>query len=106
MARRKKTEPASAAGTPLVLAGVLDIAAAQHLRQHLGNALDAGDPLRFDARAVERIDASALQLLYACVQAATSKGMSCTWDGVSEALCTAADLCGMRDSLGLTGHAP
>ncbi len=106
MARRKKIEPAGAAGTALVLAGVLDISAAQQLQKNLSHALDAGGPLRLDARGVERIDASALQLLYACVRAAATQGTPCVWDGVSESLCTAADLCGMRDSLGLTGQAP
>lgn len=104
MARRKKTDQASAAGTVIVLTGAIEVSTAQHLQKDLGNALDAGGMLRLDARQVERADASALQLLYACMQAATARGMTCTWEGASEALCTAADLCGLRDSLGLGGR--
>lgn len=105
MARRKKTDQTDAAGTAVVLAGALDVSTAQQLQQNLSNALDLGAPLRLDARQVERVDASALQLLYACVRTAADRRTACTWDGASEALVTAADLCGLRDSLGLTGQA-
>jgi len=96
----------SRAGVSLVLAGVLDISTVQQLRENLNDALDAGGSLRLDARQVERADACALQLLYACMQQVTVCGVTCVWEGVSEALYAAADLCGMHDCLGLTGHAP
>ena len=96
----------SGAGTPLVLAGMLDISSAQQLQKKLNDALDAGGSLRLDARQVERVDACALQLLYACMQQAAVRGVTCAWEGVSAALCTAADLCGMREVLGLTARTP
>lgn len=77
---------------PIVLAPVLDTAAAAPLRQALRSALDAAQPILLDASAVERIGQACLQVLAATEAAADLAGLDFRVVGASPAFADMATL--------------
>ncbi|HEY9199531.1 MAG TPA: STAS domain-containing protein [Gammaproteobacteria bacterium] len=87
--------------TVVVLGQMLDIAQAQTLKAELAQCLASGLAVRLDARRVERVDASVLQLLCAFMGAADTNNVSCVWNDVSPAMRTAVELTGLNHVLRL-----
>jgi len=86
--------------TQLVFAPVLDIVGARSLYAQLSEVLrDGGTPV-LDASRVERVDAAALQLLAAFCRNARDAGHNPRWHAASPALCEAATLLGLQETLG------
>lgn len=76
----------------IVLAAVLDTAAAAPLRQTLRTAIDAVQPINIDASGVERIGQACLQILAAGEAAAESAGLDFHIVGASPAFADMATL--------------
>ena len=86
--------------TPLVFEPVLDIAGARQLYNELNAALIGAKALVLDASRVQRIDTAALQLLAAFAHATRATGLPLRWHAASTALCEAAALFGLNETLG------
>ena len=84
----------------VVLPRVFDIQAVSAVSAELLDALEAGG-LVLDAASVTRIDAAALQLLYAAVAAASARGARVTWAGSSPALDEGARMLALAAALDL-----
>jgi anti-anti-sigma regulatory factor len=82
------------------LPGQFDITAVVAVAAELGAALDIGD-LAIDASRVTRVDAAALQLLYAAVAATRTRGARLIWVGSSIALREAARTLALSAALDL-----
>lgn len=83
------------AGASVRLAAVCGIRSAGQLKQDLVSVLDAIEPVLIDASAVERIDTTTAQLLYAFVRDRTAQGGEVAWTGVNPALREAIDCLGV-----------
>ena len=81
------------------LPSVLDIAAAADLKSLLNQALEANEPVEIEAGVVERIDASAIQLLLSFIQEAAVRGNASCWKNASVELKASADLIGLSEEL-------
>lgn len=82
------------------LPSLFDIKAVTTVAVELLDAVQAGD-LVLDARPLTRIDAAALQLLYAAVAAARARGAHVTWAGSSAVLDEAARVLALAEALDL-----
>ena len=85
--------------TTVVLPEQSGIAQAEDIHQMLDEALLAGQPIVLDAGRVERVDTSALQMLFSFVSTAQSKAIRIRWAEVSDAFTAGADLLGLRARL-------
>lgn len=83
----------------LVLEEILDISSAEELKASFLMALENKMPVRVDARNVDRVDTTALQLMGAFVQDAKAQAQSVQWQQASEALQQSATLLGLQDLL-------
>ncbi|MCE5232575.1 MAG: STAS domain-containing protein [Mizugakiibacter sp.] len=100
-ARQRRARGERAGPTRLTLAPSLRIAAAQALRDQLGEALAAGRPVVLEAAAVEATDTAALQLLCAFVREGRERGIAVEWQAPAPALTRDAGLLGVAALLGL-----
>ena len=85
------------------LAEDLGIAGVAGLHEELRARLDAGQPTRFLAAEVGRVDGAALQLLAAFARESAGRGQPVEWAEPSAALRRAAHLLGLGTMLGLPG---
>lgn len=83
------------------LADELGIAGVESLHEELRARLDAGQPTRFLADGIGRIDAAAMQVLAAYVRESRAKGHAIEWVAPSPALQRAAHLLGLDQLLGM-----
>lgn len=81
----------------------LDIALVGALRQSLLDALQAGEPLEIEARAIRRAHTAALQVFLGAFVEARSLGIPISWRNPSPALLEGARLLGLLDGLELAG---
>lgn len=77
-----------------------DITTVTAMRGELLAAVSAGE-LAFDASGVTRIDAAGLQLLYAAVVEARSRGVRVSWAGASASVRDGARILGLAAALAL-----
>ncbi|TVZ38589.1 ABC-type transporter Mla MlaB component [Alteromonadaceae bacterium 2753L.S.0a.02] len=59
------------------------------------------DQVNLHGQAVTRADTAGLQLLVAFIQATRERQINVTWDHPSEKLCTAAELLGLSQAIGI-----
>lgn len=67
-------------------------------------SLAEGGPVVLDVSNIERIDAAAMQMLYAFSKELTSHGASLNWISPSEAFCRSAKLLGLVELMNLTDN--
>lgn len=84
----------------LPLEAVLDVSRARMLHTRLSELLSARSPVVLDASGVERLDAAAVQTLYAFCCAARERGIALQWGSPSPALHQAAGLLGLTSMFG------
>lgn len=84
---------------------IFDISSVSEVKSTLTVALGAGDAVPLDGEPVQRIDASALQLLCAFRRAAERRGVDVVWTRASDVLIEAATTTGMLEVLGLEARA-
>jgi len=79
------------------LPGELTVGNAAALRSLLLSALEAGEPVELDGRAVSEVDAAGLQVLWSAGVTARAKSLSLTFcrQGASRPLIEAIDLTGL-----------
>ncbi|MBL4638131.1 MAG: STAS domain-containing protein [Proteobacteria bacterium] len=66
--------------------------------------LAEGGQVELDVSKLERIDAAALQMLYAFSKELVAHGSTLTWLSPSEAFCRSAKLLGLADLMNLTDN--
>jgi anti-anti-sigma regulatory factor len=93
--------PSNGKETIIACEASLDIANAASLKTTLLNALSARQSVVVDGAAVEKADTAALQLLSAFFKDASAQGVAVRWTSPSPALCTAAGLLGLKETLAL-----
>ena len=98
-AKKSNSDTPVADATAIVLEGSLDISGAGGLRERLARALDTQQPVVLDAANVERVDTAALQVLTAFFKDAAAQQHDVQWKTASAALCNAAGLLGLQESL-------
>lgn len=86
---------AIACGEALGIAEVADVYAT------LLAALAEGSPVDLDISQLERVDAAALQMLYAFSKELATQGLSLTWTPPSEAFSRSIDLLGLAERMTL-----
>lgn len=79
----------------------IDIKIVAELYGHLKTALEQCHEVEINVADVQRVDAAVLQVFLAFVLEAQAKDMNVTWQGVSDAFQTAANLLGVGSRLGL-----
>ncbi|RKZ89484.1 MAG: hypothetical protein DRQ39_00635 [Gammaproteobacteria bacterium] len=79
----------------------LSIADVGDLYAELLVLLAEGKTVQFDASQLERVDAAALQVLYAYSKEAVSNGNPLIWDQASEAFCRSARLLGLAQLMNI-----
>jgi anti-anti-sigma regulatory factor len=77
----------------------LTIVQAADLHRTLVARMAAGGPVTVDGSRVEEIDTSILQLLTSLWRTSMERGISCTWQGVSDVLRQRAALIGVAEML-------
>jgi len=87
--------------TCIVLDERLSIVRVAELHHSLCESLAAGVPLTVDGSGVQDIDTAVLQLLGSFWRSCSERGISCAWQGVSDALRRAARLIGLEAALHL-----
>lgn len=92
---------ASMSETSITCPHDLDIQHVGGLHSDLCAALDAGRPVVLRAAAVERVDATGVQLLAALFASARKGGIAVRWDGASQPLQEAVRLLGLQEAMGL-----
>ncbi|MFT7234806.1 MAG: anti-anti-sigma regulatory factor [Methylophagaceae bacterium] len=80
----------------------LDITDMNALYPQLLTALLEQKQLVFDCSEVERIDASALQMLYAFSKASSLHGYKASWDNPSQSFINSAQLLGVATEMGIS----
>jgi anti-anti-sigma regulatory factor len=98
---RRPRDATADAPVPHRLAADLRICACPAERDALLVALGRDGPIVLDGSAVTRIDATGLQLLAALFRDRRARGAAVSWSAASEALRTAASLCGLAELLSL-----
>ena len=98
MARASKSRPEP---RRIVLGEDLRIAHARETFEAVASAGEGAQALEIDAAGVARVDAAGLQALAAAILRLGAAGVKCRWGGVSPALTTAAELCGLSKALAL-----
>lgn len=96
-----ETTQESTAGGCVVLPPSCTLKEATTVKAMLVDALDAGGDAQIDARTVERLDTSALQLLAAFVRDMHEAGRAVAWLGAPAELHRAARQLGLTGLLGL-----
>jgi ABC-type transporter Mla MlaB component len=92
----------TAPAAPVVLLpSICTVKDAAALKEALCKVVNEAAAVTLDVRSVERIDTSALQLLYAFARDRKTGGLEFTWLGVSASLLEAARLLNIHASLGL-----
>jgi anti-anti-sigma regulatory factor len=95
-----KRRPARATLPPCIeLDARLTIVQAAELHRTLVARVAGGGPVTVDGRRVEEIDTSILQLLTSLWRTSMERGISCTWQGVSDVLRQRAALIGVAEML-------
>lgn len=79
----------------------LNIAGVGDLYAKLLTALADGQAIKPDVSKIERIDAAALQMLYAFSKEAEEHGNSIDWDDASNAFCRSAQLLGLAPKMNI-----
>jgi len=79
----------------------LGIADVGDLYAKLLTELAEGHAIRFDVSKVERIDAAALQVIYAYSKEAEKQGHALDWESPSEAFIRSANLLGLAERMKL-----
>jgi anti-anti-sigma regulatory factor len=89
------SDPNADEGSIVRLAPVCGIRTAAELKQELVSKVDAIAPVLIDAGAVERIDTTTLQLLYAFIRDRTKEGSDIEWGPVSAVFREAVECLGV-----------
>jgi len=84
---------------------VLGIADVGELYAKLLSELAEGNEVSFDVSQIERIDAAALQVMYAYSKEVKTHGQNLTWSSPSEAFMRSARLIGLASTMNLDGNA-
>jgi anti-anti-sigma regulatory factor len=87
--------------TCIVLDERLSIVKVAALHRTWCEHLAAGEPLAVDGSRVQDVDTAVLQLLCSAWRSCGERGISCVWQGVSDALRHAARLIGVEAALHL-----
>lgn len=85
----------------VTLRGKLGITEAASLHGQLLTLLSQGGSMTFDGGSVEKVDAAALQVLWAFCREARQKRLDLEWGAVSDNLLQAAALLGLSEGMGL-----
>lgn len=85
--------------TTIECGDVVDISRVSDLYQQLNEALEGDDGISFNAGAIERIDAAALQMFACFIQEIKKRSRHVHWTNPTEALLRSASLLGMKQAL-------
>lgn len=91
----------SKANNTVTLPQRMDISAVSEIYLTLSAALEKNKPIVMDAAAVERIDASGLQMLLAFVLQANMQSVNCLWESPSAVFVKSGALLGLNKQLGI-----
>lgn len=94
-------EEAQAESEAISLEGDLGIVQIEELYDKMSGVLEKASDIEIDAAALNQVDTAAIQLLYAFVHDARSKGLNICWKSRSEALDAAAEQLGLSEYMGL-----
>ena len=95
----ERTSARATRGEAIELAAELSIAQAVELQRALKDRLSAGSALVIDGRRVMQIDTAILQLLVSARRGCVERGITLSWNGVSEPLRRYAALIGLAEHL-------
>ncbi len=99
MARASKSGPET---RRITLGEDLRIAHAREAFDAIAAAGEGAQALEIDAAGVARVDAAGLQALAVAILRLGAAGVKCRWGGVSPALTSAAEACGLSKALAFT----
>ncbi len=85
----------------MVLSGSCTLKEASAVKEQLKDGLEATGNFELDARGVDRIDTSVLQLLAAFVRDMREAGRAVAWAGANEEFNRSARLLGLEATLGV-----
>lgn len=84
---------------------VLGIANVADIYTRVLSSLAEGHIIQFDVSKIERIDAAAMQLIYAFSKEAAKQGYVLLWEGASEAFVCSAKMLGLATLMNMTDNA-
>jgi ABC-type transporter Mla MlaB component len=87
--------------TLITLGSTLDVRYAADLKKKMSTLLRRKPPFELDGAQVDRVDTAGLQVLFAFILEARSRGIDITWRMASDSLKTAARLIDLQDQLGI-----